>query len=157
MAVTIDLMNNASKDIVVNKSLSTIASLSGDFRATVDALRPTIIVDGAVASNVNYAYIPDFGRYYYVTDRQELTKDLTELSLYTDVLKSFATQLANASGIVKRNENNYDMYLDDNKIPISARKAIAIRRFSGTSPFGATARSISLTVFGGNRMFINPT
>ena len=57
MAVTIDLMNNASKDIVVNKSLSTIASLSGDFRATVDALRPTIIVDGAVASNVNYAYM----------------------------------------------------------------------------------------------------
>lgn len=157
MAVTIDLMNNASKDIVLNKSLSTIASLSGDFRATVDALRPTIIVDGAVASNVNYAYIADFGRYYYVTDRQELTKDLTELSLYTDVLQSFATQLANASGIVKRNQNNYDMYLEDNKIPISARKAVAIKRFNGTSPFGATGRSISMTVFGGNRMVINPT
>ena len=99
MAVAITLMNNASKDIVLNKSLSTIATLSGEFRATVDALRPTIIVDGAVASNVNYAYIADFGRYYYVADRQELTKDLTELSLYTDVLQSFATQLANASRI----------------------------------------------------------
>lgn len=158
MAVEIQLMNNTSKDLVVDKVLTPLATYSGTFRETVDALRPTFILQGTVAANVNYAYIPAFGRFYYVTDRKEVTKDLTELSLYTDVRKSFSTQLANARGIVARNTMIYDMYLNDPKIPVGAHKALAIKKFSST-PFGnrhplpeyesAYYSTLSILVFGG--------
>ena len=145
--VSIVFYNNTSKDLVVNKSLTAVLSTTGDFRATVDALRPTVMVQGTVPANANYAYIADFGRYYYISDREYVTKDLCNLSLYTDVRKSFASQLANAKGVVARNNATYNMYLPDNKIPVGARKAVAIRKF-GNTPF-SSARSVSMTVFGG--------
>ncbi len=157
-AIDINLYNNTSKDLVVDKSLTPITTLSGTFRSTVDELRPTFIAQGTIARNVNYAYIPAFGRFYYVTDRKEVTKDLTELSLYVDVRKSFATQLANARGIVERNTTLYDMYLNDPKIPVGAHKALAIKKF-GSTPFGnrhpvpeyesAYYSTLSILVFGG--------
>ncbi len=157
MAVEIQLLHNASKDLVVDKALTPVATYNGTFRETVDNLRPTFILQGDVAANVNYAYIPAFGRFYYVTDRKEVTKDLTELSLYTDVRKSFATQLYAAKGIVQRNSQNYDMYLNDPRIPVSAHKTVSIRNFPST-PFlnsnpitggGNYYCSVSMLVFGG--------
>lgn len=151
--VDIVFYNNASKDLVVDKVLTPVLTKTGDFRATVDALRPTVMVEGTIPANANYAYISDFERYYYITDRDYVTKDLCNLSLYTDVRKSFATQLANAKGIVQRNTALYNMYLNDPKIPVGAHKAVAIRKFAST-PFNAANASgainqVSMLVLGG--------
>lgn len=153
MAVEIQLLHNDSKDLVVDKSLTPVATYNGTFRETVDSLRPTFILQGNVAANVNYAYIPAFGRFYYVTDRKEVTKDLTELSLYTDVRKSFATQLYAAKGVVQRNSQLYDMYLNDPKIPVGAHKALTIKKFN--TPFSNYA-GISMLVLGGGYYVPNP-
>ena len=150
MAVEIQLMNNTSKDLVVDKVVTPLATYSGTFRETVDTLRPTFILQGTVAANVNYAYIPAFGRFYYVSDRKEVTKDLTELSLYTDVRKSFSTQLYAARGIVQRNTENYDMYLNDPKIPVAARKTTIVRRFGRVfADEGGAQPSVIMLVLGG--------
>lgn len=146
--ITISLYNNTSKNIVVDKQLSSAGSVTGTFRTTVDELRPTFIVQGTVAANVNYAYIPTFNRYYYVTDVKKVTKDLTELSLYTDVLKSFSTELYAATGVVQRNKQNYDMYLNDNKIPTAARKTVAVRRFGRVFP-STSSPAVIMLVLGG--------
>lgn len=146
-AISINLYNNASKDLVVNKTLTPITTLSGTFRTTVDELRPTFIAQGEIAQNVNYAYIAEFGRYYYVTDRKEVSKDLTELSLYVDVRKSFSTQLANAHGIVQRNSQNYNMYLNDNRIPTGARKIVTVRRLGNL--FAERGQGVIMLVLGG--------
>ena len=145
--VNIVFYNNASKDLVVDKVLTPVLSTQGDFRATVDALRPTVMVEGAIPANANYAYIADFGRFYYVTDRNYITKDLCNLSLYTDVRKSFATQLANAKGIVQRNTEIYDMYLNDPKVPVGAHKALAVKKF-GSTPFSG-GKCVAILVMGG--------
>ena len=155
--ITISLYNNTSKDLVVDKVLTPVTSATGTFRTTVDELRPTFLLVGSVAENVNYAYIAAFNRFYYVTDKKKVTKDLTELTLYTDVRKSFSTQLYAARGIVQRNSQNYDMYLNDPKIPVGAHKTVAIRKFPST-PFlnsnpitggGSYYCSVSMLVFGG--------
>lgn len=156
--VNIQFFNNKSKDLVADKVLTPLLSTQGDFRATVDALQPTVMVEGTIPAGANYAYIPDFGRFYYVTDRDYITKDLCNLSLKTDVRKSFATQLYAARGIVQRNTQLYDMYLNDPKIPVGAHKALAIKKF-GSTPFGnrhplpeyesAYYSTLSILVFGG--------
>ena len=151
--VNVTLYYNADKNIVAQKHLTSIGSFSGDFRATADVLRPTLIIEGEVSTSANYVYIPDFHRYYYISERREITKDLTEFALYVDVRKSFYNNLLSNRGIVARNTNNYNMYLADNKIPISARKAVAIQKFSST-PFGAyddlgIKGGLSLLVMGG--------
>ena len=151
--VNVTLYYNADKNIVAQKHLTSIGSFSGDFRATADVLRPTLIIEGEVSTSANYVYIPDFHRYYYISERREITKDLTEFALYVDVRKSFYNNLLSNRGIVARNTNNYNMYLADNKIPISARKAVAIQKFPST-PFGAYDDSgikggLSLLVMGG--------
>lgn len=151
--VDVTLYYNADKNIVAQKHLTSIGSFSGDFRATADVLRPTLIIQAEIPTSANYVYIPDFHRYYYISERREITKDLTEFSLYVDVRKSFYNNLLSNKGIVARNTNNYNMYLADNKIPISARKALAIQKFPST-PFGAydglgIKGGLSLLVLGG--------
>ena len=147
--VDVTLYYNADKNIVAQKHLTSVGSFEGDFRATADVLRPTLIIQAEIPTSANYVYIPDFHRYYYISERREITKDLTEFSLYVDVRKSFYNNLMANKGIVARNANNYNMYLSDNRIPIGARKALAIKKFTGDGPFVGGAKSISMTVFGG--------
>lgn len=154
--VEVTLYYNADKNIVAQKHLTPEGTCTGDFRATADVLRPTLVLQGTVPASVNYVYIPDFRRYYYVSERREITKDLTQLMLYVDVRKSFYNNLIANKGIVARNTNNYNMYLPDNRIPISARKALSIKKFTGDGPFAAGAKSISMTVFGGGPTWSGP-
>ena len=151
--VDVTLYYNADKNIVAQKNLTSVGSFEGDFRATADVLRPTLIIQAEIPASANYVYIPDFHRYYYISTRREITKDLTEFALYVDVRKSFYNSLLTNRGIVARNTNNYNMYLPDNRIPISARKALSIKKFTGDGPFAVGAKSISMTVFGGGLRF----
>lgn len=145
--VDVTLYYNADKNIVAQKHLTSIGSFSGDFRATADVLRPTLIIEGEVSTSANYVYIPDFHRYYYISERREITKDLTEFALYVDVRKSFYNNLLSNKGIVSRNENNYNVYLRDAKIPVDARKTVAVRKFN--SVFGASTPCVVMLVLGG--------
>ena len=145
--VDVTLYYNADKNIVAQKHLTSIGSFTGDFRATADVLRPTLMIEGEVSTSANYVYIPDFHRYYYISERREITKDLTEFSLYVDVRKSFYNNLMANKGIVARNEHNYNTYLRDAKIPVDARKTVAVRKFS--SVFGAANPCVVMLVLGG--------
>lgn len=149
--VDVTLYYNADKTIVAQKHLTSIGSYSGDFRATADVLRPTLIIQGEISISANYVYIPDFRRYYYISERREITKDLTEFSLYVDVRKSFYNNLMSNKGIVARNTNNYNMYLRDDKIPIGARKAVAVKQIGSVVSPGTSAAhpSVVMLVLGG--------
>lgn len=144
------LYNNHDDPIVADKFLAGLGSTSGEFRATVDVLRPTFTIkSGTDNASANYCELPDFGRYYYITGRRKLTTGLTELSLYCDVRKTFLTQLRGNFGIVERQERNYDMYLNDDKIPTGARKTVSIYTFSDTPFTGGNDNRVIMRVLGG--------
>ena len=155
MSMTINFYLNSQKNIVANKTPVTTGTATGEFKATVDVLRPTFVTEVAsIPTGSNYAYIADFGRYYYITGMSMITNTLCELQLLCDVRTSFYTQLIANSGIVQRQANNYDMYLKDDKIPIAARKTISIRKFTaggtpGYTPFGYNGAYIYMMVLGG--------
>ena len=149
--MNITLYTTSDDPIVANKTLTNGVSITGTFRATVDVLRPTFTVEATSVLDVhNYAYISDFGRYYYITAKRYITSNLIELSLYVDVRKSFLLELKLNSGIVVKQENNYDMYLPDN-IPVSSKKALSIKKFSTCFTKGSETkdRPIVMLVLGG--------
>ena len=65
---SVDLFYNGSDEHVINKVLTPVASgVSCDLKAPIDVEYPVITIAATDAyDRVNYAYIAEFGRYYYV-------------------------------------------------------------------------------------------
>ena len=69
-----------------------------------------------VPSGFNYANIPSFGRYYFVTD-WTWKKGLWECALSVDVLASFRTAIGNTSAYVERSAYASNGNIIDNLYP----------------------------------------
>ena len=68
--------------------------------------------------NANYAYIPEWRRYYYIKGPATLRAGLWELELKVDVLYSHATNISKIPCVCVRNRNVYNSYLIDDRVPL---------------------------------------
>lgn len=87
----------------IHKSLSDGTTLTGAMRNPSSVVNPVITVN--VISDIveyNYAYISEFGRYYFVSDIVFVRKDICVLHLKCDVLMSFANQLDHSTVIIDK-------------------------------------------------------
>ena len=92
--MTLTMYVNTDEPIKINKSLSGGTSFVGNLREESSVMNPTILVESdASIVGYNYAYIPDFNRYYYVKDLVSYRTNLWLVSLEVDVLKSWASQI----------------------------------------------------------------
>lgn len=147
--MNITLMNTDSPNNMIGKTATTVSDYTGAVaRVNVSVENPVLILEESVANimSANYCYISDFGRYYFITDKQCDSNGLWTISLKVDVLESFKNDIYNLKGIVQRQKNNYNMYLVDPKIPVDCRKAISYRKFP-SSPFGLPY--LTMIVLGG--------
>lgn len=138
MGFNVTLMTNNDPVILANKQPVTVLATSGDWKGRVDWLHPVFRVNCAASSmgGVNYCSIDacGFTRYYHVVSKVSVTDDLWDITCDADLRKTAYLQLLSASGIVARQEENYDMYLRDEQIPTGALKAVNIYNFTDT-PF----------------------
>lgn len=111
--MTLTIYENKTRDNQRVKDLTTLLSLSGTLREGSSIIDPVIKVEGTLPPNANYFYIPDFGRYYFITDIVALRHGLFEIHGHVDVLSSAGAGLNDCVGIVRRQENNWNLYLDD--------------------------------------------
>lgn len=85
-------------------------------------LQPVVILEltiqqqGALHTK-NYAYIPQWNRYYQVTN-WTFNGVLVEASLKCDVLASFKSDIQASTQYILRATSNYDGYIKDTKYPI---------------------------------------
>lgn len=82
-------------------------------------IRPKIELDiGLTAdpSNFNYAYIPNFDRYYYITE-WSFDRGLWTANMSVDVLATYKTQIGAESLYILRASEEYDGTIIDNKYP----------------------------------------
>lgn len=126
-------------------------------RQNVSMIRPVLKLEESCANIAasNYAYITDFGRYYQIVDKRADENGLFTITLEVDVLMSYCSDIKQLRGIVARQKDNYDMYLNDSKIPVGARKVMAIRKWGGTiftsKATGTGAKkSLTMLVLGGD-------
>lgn len=110
------LINNGSAENVIGKSMSLVASLTGAFRDEVDIVKPVVRIERASAVGFNYVYISDFGRYYYVEELKAFRNNILELSLTCDPLESFKAQILEHDAIIDKQENQWNLYLNDDSI-----------------------------------------
>ncbi|MBR3599318.1 MAG: hypothetical protein IKL53_05490 [Lachnospiraceae bacterium] len=93
-------------------------------------------------------YIPDFGRYYFINDVVSVRNGLWEVHGHVDVLMSFSTGIKGCSATLKRQENLFNMYLDDPEFKTYNKSDIVTKVFSGGQGFSKNLSYI-LVVAGG--------
>ncbi len=112
--VHVTLYKNLSERTRVTKNVQQLSMLEGTFRGVCDILAPVITIKGEFTNQCNYFYVQELGRYYYVTpETRILANDLIELHGNVDVLMSWAAQIKSNKGIIARQANDYNLYLQD--------------------------------------------
>ena len=94
----------------------------------------------------NYAYIPDFGRYYFVNDIISESYDITTYVLEEDVLASNKTAIGNTVARIGFSSTGYNEYIPDSRIAVE--KDISITAVSSVTNFNTTGCYV-LTAFSG--------
>lgn len=129
----IKFYQNTDDKRVINKTLGTAKTLSScQLINESSMINPVIEIDIDTSLYAyNYAYIAYFGRYYYITNITVLDGARMRITMAVDVLMSFATQILSCTVNSRRNENNYDMYLPDDR-PIESRYIRYSKNFSSS-------------------------
>ena len=139
MSFDINLYANTSPVNKVDKNISLVLSTTGVLRDGVTISDPVVLLEVATPANVissaNYAYVPELGRYYYITGVASDASGLWIVSMHVDVLMSFKEQIRNQYAIVARQEYIYNMYLDDGWFMAYQKPLIQLKYFSVTAPF----------------------
>lgn len=125
------LYTNNSADNVVTKDITVLATLNGTLRKDCSIIDPVIEVENvnnAIAAVCNYAKIAQFGRYYFVKNI-ELVGNLWRIHMHVDVLASFQTPLKSLDAVIARQQNQYNLYLEDGLFKTYADPKISVFQF----------------------------
>lgn len=146
--MVIKLYNNTSDPLKVGKTLQNELSITGDLRDSCDIEHPSIIIEGNTVLNYNYAYIPDFHRYYFFTKPPEaVAANLMRLELSEDYLETYKTEIRNTKAIIQRQERLFNKYLTDEEYQSYSYEIISAYAFN--TPF-SKASVPYLTLLGGD-------
>ena len=110
----IKFYKNSSEKNKIGKSLSNELTLNGNLRDECSITSPSILVEATSLVDYNYCYIPEFKRYYFISDITSVRNNLWRVSLKCDVLESFKTDILKLSCIVDKQQNqSYSNNIDD--------------------------------------------
>lgn len=132
------LQTNNSEKNKLDKDLATISTISGTLKNETSIVDPVILIEADLTTLVscNYITIPVFARSYFITNIRSIRKNLVEVSAHVDVLSSFASQIRNNVAIVHRQENRWNLYLNDGAFKVYQNPMVLTREFpSGFSTF----------------------
>lgn len=109
---------NTSDDRKINKVLVEGVTLNGVLRDEVSIMSPVIRFEIEGVVRFNYAYIPEFQRYYSIVDKNCVSDGLWDISMEVDVLMSFRRDIINLQAIVDKQSLavNGDEYIDDGSL-----------------------------------------
>lgn len=113
--MNIVLYENISEYNAVNKSITELTTLTGTLREESSIIDPIITISDIdiYIGYMNYAYIPEFNRYYFITNIESVRNNLWRVSFHVDVLFTYRNQIKSNRAIIERNEIQYDLKLND--------------------------------------------
>ena len=146
MPFDVILKRNISEVNCFDKDTEIIATLTGVISDGTSIINPSIIVDGALAdiSQANYVTVAEFGRSYFINDIVSFREGLVQLNCHVDVLSSFAEQIRANKGIIFRQENDWNLYLNDGVLEVYQNPYVVTKSF----PSGFDGQSYVLALAG---------
>lgn len=131
--MVIDLYINSSENNRVSKVLSGKFELTGTLRGETNVINPEILIEHTNPTGYNYAYIPEFNRYYFINEFTAVRNGLWRVRLAVDVLETYKTQIKQMASIIDKQQNkgNSNLYLNDGSYVIDSRSYNTILNFSG--------------------------
>lgn len=129
MAINLTLYNNKSEPNRIGKELEVVETFQGSLKDETSIINPVIEVKTNIVPLSNYAYIPDFGRYYFITDIISIRNGLWAITMKSDPLESFKSEIKACNAVIARQEFLYNLYLEDNKLNILTDRFTIDKKF----------------------------
>lgn len=133
MSVNVELYKNLSDNRYVTKNIELLDTVTAVWYENTSIVTPTIRFNfPSELYDVNYAKIPAFGRYYYITDARTLQGHSVEMDLRCDVLMTYKGTILNSPQFVSRNEGiGKPSFIADSNYPLRINKDMAVIKFEG--------------------------
>ena len=112
------LYNNKSDKRQLVKNITEIKTLSAVAKGDINIISPTLIIQNTDMTNINYCYITELKRYYFLTNYTYITGQRIELHCNVDVLMSYADEIKRLKVNVLRYEKIQPSYITDSRIPL---------------------------------------
>lgn len=140
------LQKNTSGRNYVSKTIEDLLNVSGYLKENTSIIDPVIKIECDLSDLIqcNYMTIPDFGRSYFVNNIRSITANIVEFSCHVDVLSTYAQQIRSNNAIIKRQENRWNLYLNDGSFKVYQNPLVLTKAF----PSGFTTQEFVLAVAG---------
>lgn len=115
--IVITLYQNSSEQNRLDKTdyLKSTGTLNGAFRELTSVTSPSITIEMEGVPTFNYIHIPNFNRYYYVTEITNIRKNIWQIDCTVDVLMSYKDAIVKCPARVERNQYEYNVNIPDNR------------------------------------------
>lgn len=144
----ITLYFNTSEPNRMNKTLTTIGSVDGTLRTQSSVIDPVIrVASGLNFSNVNYMYIDEFHRYYFINDIVSVRTGIWEIYGHVDVLSTYSNIVSSLPCVIGRNEYEYNLFLDDDRLLVNTNRFVQTLKFPNSIP--TIGSNYVITISGG--------
>ena len=98
---------------VIGKSLTNKGTYTGSLRNESNIHSPSIIVEADLADLTGCNYFSIYGHFYWVTDIRSIRSGICEISGTVDALETYRAGIGSSSCIYKRQQNKWNLYIDD--------------------------------------------
>lgn len=129
MSFAIQFMYNRDPLNKINKTPESKFSLTGTLKDQCDITNPVILIDRSSPLDANYAYIPTFLRYYYITDMVQVRTNLWEIHMHCDVLKTFSEGILGSPCIAAKSSSRFNLYLNDENYKCQQNSIVMTKTF----------------------------
>lgn len=147
MSFTIKLQNNDSEPYRINKNLTDVEEEQATLKASCSITNPVFLLSLPNLPTFNYVTVEQFERSYFVQEIISVNNNIWEVRCAVDVLQSFKEEILNNTAIIKRQENDWNLFYNDSSFRCYQNPHIVLKEF----PNGFTPDSSSyiLAVAGG--------
>ena len=128
----------------IGKVLENEAEYEIKFKAQADKTKPVVVLRSETMLNFNYAFIPDFERYYFIENIEVTPNKIYNVSLRCDVLESFKEDIKKSSGVISQQTNGNNYFNSDYQTEI--KKEVDVIKSTVTLD---TTKSTILVTIGG--------
>lgn len=144
--MAIILQTNTSEHNKLYKEITPIQSFYGTLKDETSLINPKIILYGdlGVISSANYITIPKFNRSYFINEYKSIRQGLVEISCHVDVLYTYRNIIKQQNAIIRRQENEWNLYLNDGSFKVYQNPLVLTKAF----PNGFNTQEFVLAVAG---------